>query len=347
MRPWRAGLHRRARTAARRLLLAAPMPRRIREALWHFGRRIPPPPGSLVARSDPDSGDAYAAWLAQHAFDPAAARERLESLRARPTFSIILPVHDPEPATSSERSRPWTGRCTRTGRLCIADDASTSAAVRAILADYVGREPRARHVRLEASQHIHGASNAAIELAGGELLAFLDHDDELAPDALLEVAALLQDDPGADLIYSDHDLLGEDGRRQSPRFAPGWSPELLLSYMYIRHLKVYRTELVRAVGGFRPGFEGSADYDLALRVAERTGRIRHIPRILYHWRAARDSIARTTPAKPYSVRGGPARPGGRWSAPRHRRHRRAARLRPAGAGGNLSPAVLPRHGTSR
>ena len=304
MKPWRAGLHRRARTAARRLLLAAPMPRRLREVLWHLGRRVPPPPGSLVARSDPDLADAYAAWLAQHAFDPAAARARLEGLRAHPSFSIILPVRDPEPGDLERALASVDQQIYPDWELCLADDASTSAAVRAILADYVGRERRARHVRLEARQHIHGASNAAIGLARGDFLAFLDHDDELAPDALLEVAALLQDDPGADLIYSDHDLLGEDGRRQSPRFAPDWSPELLLSYMYIRHLKVYRAELVRAVGGFRPGFEGSADYDLALRLTERTERIRHIPRILYHWRAARGSVARATSAKPYSVEAG-------------------------------------------
>jgi GT2 family glycosyltransferase len=304
MKSWRPGLHRRARTAARRLLLSAPLPRGLREALWHLGRRLPPPPGSAVARSDPESADAYAAWLAQHVFDPAAARARLASLRRRPTFSIILPVHDPEPRDLERALASVDRQVYPDWELCIADDASTSPAVRAILADYVGREPRARHVRLETSQHVHGASNAAIGLAGGELLAFLDHDDELTPDALLEVAALLQDDPAADLIYSDHDLLGEDGQRQSPRFAPDWSPELLLSCMYIRHLKVYRTKLVRAVGGCRPGFEGSADYDLALRVAERTDRIRHIPRILYHWRAARGSIARTTAAKPYSVEAG-------------------------------------------
>ena len=172
-------------------------------------------------------------------------------------------------------------------------------------------------------------------------LAFLDHDDELAPDALLEVAALLQDDPGADLIYSDHDLLGEDGRRQSPRFAPDWSPELLLSYMYIRHLKVYRAELVRAVGGFRPGFEGSADYDLALRLAERTEQDPPHPADSLPL-ARRPGLDRARDLGQALQRGGgPAGAGGRRRAPRHRRHRGAARLRAAGAGGDLSPPVLP------
>ena len=306
MTPWTAGLHRRARRAARRLLLAAPLPSRLREALWHLGRRIPPPPGSLVALpADLAAGETdYGAWLAQHAFDPMAARARLASLRTRPTFSVILPVCDPEPRDLERALTSVERQIYPDWELCITDDASTSASVRAILANFVAREPRARLVRLEAREHVHGASNAAIGLARGPFLAFLDHDDELTPDALLEVAALLEDDPEADLIYSDHDLLGEDGRRQSPRFAPDWSPELLLSYMYIRHLKVYRADLVKAVGGFRPGFEGSADYDLALRLVERTEKVRHIPRILYHWRAARGSIARATSTKPYSVEAG-------------------------------------------
>jgi GT2 family glycosyltransferase len=307
--PWAGHLYRQARSTGRRLLLAAPLPPRLRGALRHLGRVFPPPsdptasPRALPPLPDSDEAQ-YAAWLAQHVFDPAAARDRLAGLRVRPTFSIVMPVCDPEPedlerALASVEEQVYPG-----WELCIADDASTSPAVRRLLEDYVSGQPRARLVRLEARQHIHGASNAAIGLAGGEFLAFLDHDDELTPDALLEVAAILQEDTDADLIYSDHDILGEDGQRRSPRFAPSWCPELLLSYMYFVHLKVYRATLVRAVGGFRAGFEGATDYDLALRLVERTEHIRHIPKILYHWRAARNSVARTTRTKQYSFEAG-------------------------------------------
>ena len=300
------GLYRRARRAGRRLLLAAPIPMRAREALWRLARALPAPPqtGSPTAPyAGPDESE-YAAWLVQNPFDLAAARSRLAGLQARPTISIVMPVCDPEPHDLERALASVDGQIFPEWELCIADDASTSPTVRAILAGYLARESRARHVRLDARQHIHGASNAAIGLARGEYLAFLDHDDELTPDALLEMAVLLQDDPGADLVYSDYDVLGEDGRRRSPRFGPDWCPELLLSYMYIGHLKVYRTALVRAAGGFRPGFEGAADYDLALRLTERTDRVRHIPKILYHWRAARNSVARTTRTKPYSLESG-------------------------------------------
>jgi glycosyltransferase involved in cell wall biosynthesis/GT2 family glycosyltransferase len=303
---WMGRLYRRARRWGRRVLLAAPLPIRVREALWRLARAFPPPPPrSSGPPPYAEPGDAeYAAWLARHPFDPEAARSRLAGLQARPTFSIVLPVCDPEPHDLERALASVDAQLYPEWEVCIADDASASPQVRAILAGYLDRQPRARHVRLDARRHIHGASNAAIALARGEFLAFLDHDDELTPDALLEVAALLQDDPGADLVYSDYDLLSEDGRRRSPRFGPDWCPELLLSYMYMGHLKVYRTALVRGVGGFRAGFEGATDHDLALRLAERTDRIRHIAKILYHWRAARNSVARTSRTKPYSFESG-------------------------------------------
>ncbi len=161
-----------------------------------------------------------------------------------------------------------------------------------------------KFVRLAEHGHIAGATNAAIGLAEGEFLAFLDHDDELEPMALLEVAEVLQADPDTDVIYSDHDILGENGLFHGPNFKPAWSPELLLSYMYFGHLKVYRTALVRQLGGLRTGFEGSADYDLALRLVELTDRVRHIPKILYHWRAVASSMARSSETKSYSFEAG-------------------------------------------
>ncbi len=188
--------------------------------------------------------------------------------------------------------------------LCIADDKSTNPAILQFLADYASHSKRVHLVRLENRGYIAGTTNAAIAIARGDFLAFLDHDDELTPDALLEVAALLNDHPDTDLIYTDHDVLGPDNLRQFPSFKPDWSPELLLSYMYFGHLKVYRASLVRSVDGLRAGFEGSADYDLALRLTERTQQIRHIPKIVYHWRAAPSSMARSSENKPQSFDAG-------------------------------------------
>ena len=256
--------------------------------------------------ASPDDAD-YAAWLKLHAFGEEAtraARARLSTLGSHPLISVVVPVRDPEISHLQIALGSVDRQLYPEWELCIADDASTNPAIPAFLRDYTARQPHARWVRLDRQQQIAGATNAAIALARGEFIAFLDHDDELTPDALLEVVSLLEDDPTADIIYSDHDILGADGLRRSPRFKPDWCPELLLSYMYFGHLKVYRTERVRELGGLRAGFEGSADYDLALRLVERTDRIRHIPKILYHWRAAPRSMARASGTKPDSFEAG-------------------------------------------
>jgi len=234
----------------------------------------------------------------------AAAATRASAFERSPLISVLLPVKDPvlehlRLALGSVEAQVYDR-----WELCIVDDASSDADVVRFLGDYARGRDRVRLLRLERGQHIAGATNAALSLARGDFVAFLDHDDEMSPDALYEVVSLLQADPAADIVYSDHDVLGEDGFRRGPSFKPDWCPELLLSYMYFGHLKAYRAELVREVGGLRAGFEGSADYDLALRLVERTPRVRHIPKVLYHWRAAPQSMARSGENKPKSFESG-------------------------------------------
>jgi GT2 family glycosyltransferase len=151
--------------------------------------------------------------------------------------------------------------------------------------------------------HISAASNSALELAGGEFIALLDHDDELTRHALYMVAEELNRYPDADLIYSDEDKIDTVGRRFDPHFKTDWNQDLFYCYNLIGHLGVYRTEIVRKIGGFRIGFEGSQDYDLALRFIEQTNpeRIRHIPHVLYHWMAHDLSTAFSIDAKSYAV----------------------------------------------
>ena len=156
----------------------------------------------------------------------------------------------------------------------------------------------------EENGHISTASNSALALASGEFIALLDHDDEITADALYENVLLINEHPDADMIYSDEDKITEEGRRHSPLFKPDWSPDTLLSQMYTCHLGVYRTELVREVGGFREGFEGSQDYDLVLRLTEKTSKIYHIPKILYSWRETASSTSFNPASKPYAHESG-------------------------------------------
>ena len=130
----------------------------------------------------------------------------------------------------------------------------------------------------------------------------LDHDDLLEENALYEIAKKLNEDHTLDFIYSDEDKLSEDGtKRRNPFFKPDWSPDTFMSLMYTCHLAVYRKSLLDEMGGLRVGLEGSQDYDLVLRVMEKTNRIGHVPKILYHWREREESTANDISAKPYII----------------------------------------------
>jgi len=213
-----------------------------------------------------------------------------------------MPVFNPRLKHLRTAVESVRAQCYPEWELCIADDGSTDAAVRRLLEDYAAHDPRIKVQFLGERRGIVGASNAALDLATGEFVAFLDHDDELAPWALYEVAQALNAEPDLDVIYSDEDKLDEQGRRTEPFFKPEFSPETLLSMNYIGHLLVIRRELVEAVGRFRPGFDGSQDHDLVLRVTERTSRVRRIPKVLYHWRKVPGSTAQDIAAKPLAVK---------------------------------------------
>lgn len=177
--------------------------------------------------------------------------------------------------------------------LCIADDASHQPHVRAILEEYQRLDERIKIVFRGRNGHISAASNSALELATGKFIALLDHDDELPEHALYMVALAIEDAPELNLIYSDEDKIDERGRRFGPYFKPDWNPDLLNAQNMISHLGIYRTEVIKSIGGFRLGVEGSQDWDLALRVVEQIppDTIRHIPDVLYHWRAISGSTA--------------------------------------------------------
>jgi GT2 family glycosyltransferase len=253
-----------------------------------------------IPRAAEDGGvDAYALWLARH--EPAWATEsaaRVKGLTRRPLFSIVVPTYETPSALLRAALDSVLAQTYDRWQLCIADDGSRSPEVRRLLADYARRDRRIKVRFLAANGGIASATNAALELAGGDFVGFLDHDDTLAPSALAEVAAHLERRPDTDILYSDEDRIDAQGRRVNPYFKPDWSPELLRSVNYVCHFLVVRRELLSAVGGIRTGFDGSQDYDLVLRLTERTQRVAHVPRLLYHWRAAPTSTAHNLANKP-------------------------------------------------
>lgn len=248
----------------------------------------------------------YQRWIRE--FDTLSAgdrekiRRRIENFSHRPLISVILPVYNVE--------EKWLRLCVESVRrqlyenweLCIADDCSPTPRVREILEEYASADARIKVTFHAANGHISAASNSALELATGEFAVLLDHDDELAEHALYFVAEEISRFSEVAMIYSDEDMIDARGRRYDPKFKPDWSTDFINSLNLITHLSAYRTEILRRVGGFRLGTEGSQDYDLALRVTEQINehQIRHIPHILYHWRAIQGSVALSGDEKPYA-----------------------------------------------
>jgi GT2 family glycosyltransferase len=247
----------------------------------------------------------YQKWIEAHRLTDeqrAGIITKIETFEHEPLISIVMPVYNVE--------EKWLRACLESviaqlypnWELCIADDASPAEHIRRVLDEYTARDERIKVIYRAENGHISAASNSALELVTGEFTALLDHDDELSEDALFWVAAEINEYPEAAMFYSDEDKIDGAGRRSEPKFKPDWSRDLIYSLNLITHLSVYRTEVLRAAGGFRVGYEGSQDHDLALRIIEQIPEtaIRHIPRILYHWRAIPGSVALSGEAKPYA-----------------------------------------------
>jgi O-antigen biosynthesis protein len=252
-----------------------------------------------------------AAWVGPEIADPAGAQapglgpspgsvpapDGLAS-SDKPLISVLTPVHNPplhmlEEAIASVRSQTFAA-----WELCLADDGSTNPEVIAALERHAASDPRIHLNRRETAGGISTATNAALKLATGEYIALLDHDDTLAPDAFRRVAEQIAAQSDIDMIYSDEAIV-MDGRPIWLHLKPEWSPDTERTNGYTCHLGVYRRALVAEIGGFRSEFDGSQDMDMILRLVERTDRIAHIPRILYHWRVHASSTAGGD-AKPYA-----------------------------------------------
>ena len=197
-------------------------------------------------------------------------------------------------------------QCYDNWQLCICDDGSEDPRLDALLAELTKNEPRIRVISLPENSGISAASNGAARLATGDFLLFLDQDDLLAEECLAEFALAFAANSSLDLAYSDHDKIDQRGRRHAPQFKPGWSPALLLSHMYCGHALALRRSLFEAIGGMRSAFDGSQDYDLALRATEQARQVLHIPKVLYHWRATPGSTAVSANEKPGSIAAGQA-----------------------------------------
>jgi len=252
-------------------------------------------------------GYEYSQWIERYdtlsSTDRAAIKRAGERLKYKPVISVLMPTFNTPEKWLRLAIESVLAQVYPYWELCIADDGSSDPHVRRVLDEYKARDNRIKVVRRSMRGHISAASNSALDLAEGDFVALLDHDDELREHALYMLAAELNAHPDASLIYSDEDKIDEESTRYGPYFKPDWNPVLFLAQNFVCHLVALRTALVRETAGFSNGYEGAQDWDLVMRVIERIpeDHIRHIPHVLYHWRAIPGSTATAESQKTYAL----------------------------------------------
>ena len=219
----------------------------------------------------------------------------------KPLISILLPVFNTPGVILRETLDSVLAQIYTNWELCVVDDHSNEPQVRPILEEYQNKFPQIYVQYRSINGHISRSSNDALQMAKGDFIVLMDHDDLIAPDALFHIVQALNKNPELDLLYSDEDKIDGSGRRYDPYFKPDWNPHLFLGQNYLNHITAARKSLVVDVGGFTEGLEGSQDWDLYMRLTETIdhGKIFHIPHVLYHWRASSGSTALRTEEKSY------------------------------------------------
>jgi GT2 family glycosyltransferase/glycosyltransferase involved in cell wall biosynthesis len=264
------------------------------------GLRVLPLP---LARAAADPPVTYDQWIRRR--EPDTSQLRLQrtlakGLSYRPLISLVCPVFNPPASVLADTLASVQAQTYDHWEFILVACGPQPAEVDAVLGSCAD-DPRVIVVPLEQNLGIAGNTNAGIAAAHGDYVAFVDHDDLIAPDAFYEVARLLNHDPDADVVYFDEDKISADGQvRGEPYFKPDWSPEHLLSINFLMH-SVVRRRTLAAVGPLDSRFDGAQDWDLAFRLLEHGVKARHLHRVLYHWRKVPGSSATVADAKPWAI----------------------------------------------
>lgn len=258
----------------------------------------------LAERMEPEEVP-YGPWYEDYRVKPEELKQQKKRRwKQEICFSIAVPVYRTPETFLRQMIESVTGQSYGNWELCIANGSPDDKKVRTVLEEYAGRDPRIRVKNLE-NQGIAGNSNAALAMAKGDYVGFLDHDDLLAPNALYEAAAYLEKYPQTDMLYTDEDKVTEDlSAHFQPHLKPDFNLDLLRSNNYICHFLIVKRTLALRAGEFRQEYEGAQDYDFVLRCADQACRIGHVPEILYHWRTSRSSTADNPASKMYAYDAG-------------------------------------------
>lgn len=265
---------------------------------------------SDLALSNRVQSNYYKDWIVEHDYNPVRdkvnLKEAILNIGIQPLISIIVPVYNAPVEYLDEMILSCLRQVYSNWELCIADDKSSDKAVLDRLLYWQNQDDRIKVTFRNNNGHISEASNTAVSMAKGTWLALLDHDDLLPAHALATVVDSIAKYPDARMFYSDEDKIDISGFRKEPYFKSDWNYYLFLSQNMFSHLGVYETTLFEEAGGFRKGFEGAQDYDLALRCIEKVDKkqIKHIPHVLYHWRQLPGSTSLDASEKPYAMLAG-------------------------------------------
>src|SRR5438270_5931823 len=254
-------------------------------------------------RTEATEQDEYDRWFARHrvsAEEAAKLHEQSRTFSHRPLISILTPTFNPNEEFLTAALESVIAQAYENWELILVDDGSSDSRALALLKNLGQRDAR---IQIGFQEHagISSALNTGLARACGDWIALLDHDDLLEPDALFRAIEFMQNDREADVIYSDEDKI-VDGKLAAPLLKPDWSPEFFRTHDYLGHFVIIRRDLARAE--FRSELDGAQDYDLLLRVSEKPDRIRHIPRVLYHWRRTAESTAHNTGRRPGALEAG-------------------------------------------
>lgn len=249
--------------------------------------------------SNPFNVKEYNKWIKKY-----EEKTVYEKLDYEPLISILIPVYNIGKEYLTKCLESILNGYYQNFEVCIVDDCSTNEETIKTLKEYESKDSRIKVKYRRKNGHISRSTNDALKMARGEFVALVDDDDELTEDALYRVVKELNTNKKLDMIYSDEDKIGIDGRRCDPNFKSDFAPDSLLSSNYICHFTVLRKKIVDDIGGFRVGFEGAQDYDLFLRFTEKTNNIFHIPKILYHWRMVPGSTSMVIDNKNYALERG-------------------------------------------
>lgn len=272
--------------------------RMIREhGLKHFNRYM-----KFVMEGDPND---YEVWRTKHM--PSAKdleNQRKTVFQYRPLVSIVIPLYNTPIQYLKELLESIVSQTYSNWELCMADG-STDDKVETFIKAHYSNDKRIRYQMLDKNLGIAGNTNAAADMARGDYVMLCDHDDLITEDALFEMVKVINQDPDIDIVYSDEDLVSSDSSEFfSPRFKPDFNFDFLRSINYICHIFMVRKKIMDETGYFREEFDGAQDFDLILRCCEKTKKIYHVPKVLYHWRAHQNSTAGNPDSKEYAIKAG-------------------------------------------